>query len=121
MKTLVFVIASLFNVVTPNANESVQAAQFPGGIEGLSNFVADQLVYPIEARKNAVEGTVKVAFEISPDGTVQNAEVVASLGSGCDEAALNVVNAMPDWEPATRNGEKVMTKAIIPITFQLAI
>ena len=42
-----------------------------------------------------------------------------SLGSGCDEEAVRVINSMPKWKPGKNSGKEVRTKMLVPITFWL--
>ncbi|MCB0597803.1 MAG: M56 family metallopeptidase, partial [Phaeodactylibacter sp.] len=68
--------------------------------EKLVEFMIGNLKYPEEAKKANAEGLVVVQFTVAKDGSVQDAKVTKSVGHGCDEAALAVVNAMPNWTPA---------------------
>jgi hypothetical protein len=39
------------------------------------------------------------------------------LGGGCGTAALDVVKAMPDWEPALHEGRNVSVRLHLPVQF----
>jgi protein TonB len=119
MKALIFVIAGIMNIASPTNNPVSAPAQYPGGTEELVDFLADHVEYPTEAREQAVEGIVKIRFEVTPDGQIQNARVVKSVGYGCDEAAMKAVHAMPNWTPAYQNGEAVNMKVTLPIQFKI--
>ena len=41
------------------------------------------------------------------------------IGGECDEEALRVVKAMPQWKPATFKGKPVRSKYVMPINFKL--
>jgi protein TonB len=56
---------------------------------------------------------------VSKEGDIQNAKVVRGIGSGCDEEALRVVNAMPKWSPGMHNGKFVPVTFTLPIKFVL--
>ena len=98
-----------------------QALEFPGGMDEMSAYLHREVVYPIAARENAIEGIVKVEFIVMPDGRIVNARVVEGLGFGCDEEVLRVVNAMPVWSPGVKNNSKVATKVVMSIGFNLVI
>lgn len=121
------------NAFVANVNNDVQAvhndelpskkmshvAAFPGGMKSLVNYLQENLAYPMEARENAIEGKVKIVFEVTPSGQIQSASVLSGIGYGCDEEALRVVNTMPNWLPAQQAGYPVTTKVVLPITFNL--
>lgn len=93
--------------------------EFPGGMWELYKFMAENIHYPEQAKNDGVQGRVFVRFVIDADGTVKEAEVLRGIGSGCDEEALRVVNAMPKWKPGTVDGKPVRTQYNLPITFKL--
>lgn len=94
-------------------------AQYDCTQKKVVEFVTSKLKYPEEARKAKVEGRVIVQYTIAKDGSVENAQVVKGIGYGCDEAALAVVNAMPKWTPAMKDGEPVALQMTLPFTFSL--
>ena len=67
---------------------------YPGGRTALRKFISENLKYPEEALKNAIEGTVSVKYTVDYKGKVIEAHVVSSLGHGCDEEALRVVKLL---------------------------
>ena len=82
--------------------------------------VIDQLVYPIEARKNAIEGKVTVRFVVDEDGKIIKSTVVQA----CDpvlEAAMTKVVDQFEFTPATLNGLATAGKVTVPFRFKLEI
>jgi len=94
-------------------------AIFPGGEKALVKYVLNNIHYPKAAKDNQITGVVKVKFTIDENGKVQNAKVVKSLGSGCDEEALRIVESMPSWQAAKLNGKNVASKLVLPIKYEL--
>lgn len=92
---------------------------FPGGMPALSAYMTEHLRYPAEAKNLRHEGLVLMQFVVEKDGFVSNAEVIRSIGYGCDEEALRVVNAMPAWKPGMRGGKPVRVRYSLPIRFKL--
>jgi TonB family protein len=93
---------------------------FKGGMSAFDLFIINNLKYPIEARKNNVQGKVVVGFVIEKDGSVTETRVIKGIGSGCDEEALRVINESPKWIPGLLLGGKpVRVSYTIPIIFQL--
>ena len=91
--------------------------EFPGGIEALHKFLAENLRYP--SWHPDVVGNVYVTFIVERDGTITNARVLRDLCDGCGEEALRVVNAMPKWIPGKQRGKPVRVRFNLPINFSL--
>src|SRR5690349_9634162 len=74
--------------------------------------------YTEEARAAKIEGNVLLAVELDEEGHFQSIKVTRSLGHGLDETA---VEGVKQWrfEPATRNGHPVSSKAAIEVNFRL--
>ncbi|MFT5168991.1 MAG: TonB family protein [Saprospiraceae bacterium] len=75
--------------------------------------------YPAEARKSGTEGTIVVSFIIEKDGSISNPDILRSIGNGCDEEVLRVVNSMPSFIPGKQRGENVRVKFNLPVKFKL--
>ncbi len=101
------------------AQESVPENRRKCSDKALVQFIARQLEYPEEARANQVEGTVYVNFVVDETGQVQSPTLLMDIGSGCGDAALAVVKAMPTWEPGHQQGQAVKVKLNLPIQFSL--
>lgn len=82
-------------------------------------FVAKNIKYPKEARQQGVEGQVIVQFQISESGKVHSPKIVKDIGSGCDEEVLRIVNQMPSWTPAKKDGKPVASEFVLPVQFLL--
>lgn len=89
----------------------------PEPIGGM-NTIYKKLIYPEEAKKNKIEGTVKVLAFIEKDGEVSSAKVVEGIGYGCDEnARLSVYYTR--FKPGLQKGKRVKVQMVIPIEFKL--
>lgn len=93
--------------------------EFNGGHEKLVDYLSDNLVYPEDARRQGIEGTVYVRFTIQKDGSVADAELLKGIDRKCDAEALRVVKSSPPWEPGTQNGKIVKVQMVLPIKFKL--
>ncbi len=93
--------------------------EFEGGMEALYKYMAENIHYPEKAKADGVQGRVMVKFIIEADGSVSNAEVVRGVSPECDAEALRVINAMPSWKPATKDGQNVRVHYVVPIYFRL--
>lgn len=94
-------------------------AGYPGGFEAMADYIAKSVVYPEKAKEDGVQGKVFVQFIVEKDGSVGEATVLRGISTECDEMALQVVKAMPNWKPATFKGKPVRSKFVLPINFVL--
>jgi protein TonB len=93
--------------------------EFPGGMDKLTDFLQNKLQYPQMAYNLHVEGAVLVTFVIGKDGEVTDIAIRKSLGYGCDEEAMRVIEAMPKWTPGKVKGVNVAVRYTLPIRFIL--
>ena len=95
------------------------APVFPGGMEKLFQYLANNIEYPQVAKEKGIEGRVFVNFIVDNDGSIDSVKVLRGIGSGCDEEAVRVVSAMPKWKPGMQRGKPVRVSYNIPIKFAL--
>jgi periplasmic protein TonB len=100
-------------------NWAEEMPKFPGGDTELRKFFTQQLVYPEIAKRAEVEGKVILSFIVDKSGNIIDVEVAKSIGAGCDEEAMRVLNIMPRWIPGKQNGNPVLTRINIPVVFKL--
>lgn len=92
--------------------------EFPGGVNELVNFVAQNLRYPNEAQRKGIQGKVFVGFVVEKDGSVGNVRVVNGVDFDLDAEAVRVVRLLPNWRPGKIKGEAVRVSYTIPINFR---
>ena len=92
---------------------------FPGGMDKMMLFIAQNTKYPQNAKDNGIQGKVFVEFIIDQKGKVTNVKLKRSVDKELDAEAIRVVSLMPDWNPGEKDGKKVKTSFIIPINFKL--
>ena len=95
-----------------------QNPEFIGGQLELYKWLARNIKYPLEAKKNKIEGRVFVKFVIEERGEIGDVKVMQGIGYGCDEEAARVVKNMPKWKPAMQNGKPVAIYYNMPIVFK---
>lgn len=94
--------------------------EFPGGTEGLISYLQSNVIYPLDAVKEKIEGRVIVLFTVESDGALKNIQVETPVSPLLDEEAVRVVKSMPKWIPAlTTEGKTARVKFGIPIVFKL--
>jgi TonB family protein len=74
--------------------------------------------YTKQARKNGVQGTIRLSLLVGTDGATKGVKVVNALPDGLTEKAVRAVDELR-FEPAKRNGEPVELWTYIEIEFNL--
>jgi len=98
-------------------NQAVVETTFGNG--GAPAFVKREIpAYPLLARRFGKEGKVILKLIIDKNGTLQNIEVMEPSGFGFTEAAIEAVKKS-SFSPGYRNGEKITSKAILSVRFNL--
>lgn len=93
--------------------------EYPGGYDQLTAYLSQNLQYPQVARDNGIQGRVYVSFIVERDGSVSDVKVTRSLEQSCDEEAIRVVKAMPQWKPGKQGGQAVRVSYMLPVVFRL--
>ena len=92
---------------------------FPGGTQALLNTIAQKLKYPPKAIDDQIEGRVVLQFVVDKQGKVTDIQVLQGITPELNQAAIDVVRALPDWNPGMQDGEPVNVKYTLPIVFKL--
>lgn len=93
--------------------------EFPGGMEALYKYLAQNMKYPQLARDNGITGKVYVTFVVEKDGSIANPKVLRDIGGGCGQEAIRVVKSMPKWTPGKQRGKPVRVQFNLPVNFSL--
>lgn len=91
----------------------------PGGMEGFTKYMIENLNYPASAKEAKIEGMVMVRFVVKSDGSVDAVEVLRGIGGGCDEEAVRVVKNSGKWTPGKKEGKAVAAQMTLPVQFKL--
>ena len=92
--------------------------EFKGGYKSLSKYIADNLVYPADAKRRSVDGQVEVEFTVEKSGDLSYIGVVKGLDDAVDEEIVRLFKTMPRWNPATKNGKPVRYKLRMPLNIR---
>ena len=98
--------------------EEMPSFQGKGG-EGFREYLAKNIVYPEDAKKNGITGKVYVQFTVNTKGEVVDVKVVRSVSTSLDKEAVRVVESSPLWEPGKQKGKPVDVQFTFPIDFKL--
>ena len=94
--------------------------KFQGGDEStFTKWVASQLIYPEQSKKDSIQGRIIVQFSVSEKGKVENVKIVRGVNDLLDKEAYRVVSLSPDWEPGIQDGKAVKVRYTFPVIFKL--
>lgn len=89
------------------------------GLMSYRTYLKKNLVYPLAARQNNIQGNVRVEFSVKADGQMADLVIKKGLGYGCDQEAMRLIKEGPAWKPAIANGKKVERKITVFVPFKL--
>lgn len=95
----------------------VAVEQQPQPIGGL-RAIQKRIVYPEIAKRAGVQGRVFVKAYVDENGNVVKVELLKGIGAGCDEAAMEAVQATK-FTPGKQRGKPVKVQVSIPVVFKL--
>ena len=84
----------------------------------MGRYIATNLQFPPEAKEREVQGTVRLSFVVETDGSVSNIVIVNSVGGGCDNEAVRLIQNTI-WIPAEKNNMYVRSTNMQDITFSI--
>jgi periplasmic protein TonB len=97
--------------------EVEEMPQFPGGLAGLQDYIAKNTIYPIEAMRKKISGTVVVRFCIEADGSVSRIGISNAISPVLDSVSVKAIRKMPRWRPGKQHGKYIKVWYTIPINF----
>lgn len=99
---------------------SEQLPEFIGGQKAMFQYISDNVIYPMSARQNGIQGRAVCQFVVNKSGDLVDFVVVKSSGdSSLDQEAVRVLSSMPKWTPGRSNGKIVRVKYTVPVTFKI--
>lgn len=97
--------------------EEVAKPYFADG-GNIGKYIASNLKFPAEAKEREIQGTVRLSFVVEKDGSVSNIVIVNSVGGGCDNEAVRLMQET-HWIPAEKGGKYVRSRNMQDITFSI--
>jgi protein TonB len=96
-----------------------KAAEYTGGLKGLTDFIGNTMYYPQKAIKKNIQGKVVLKFVVEIDGTVSNISILKDPNELLSKEAIRVLKLTEHWIPAEKCGTSVRSYYRLPITFRL--
>ena len=84
----------------------------------IGGYLRNELKYPEQAKQFEIQGTVKMNFIIETDGRASNIVIENSVGGGCDNEAIRLLQDLM-WTPGIKNDSLVRTRTSQEITFKI--
>ena len=84
----------------------------------IGTYIAHNLKFPPEAKEREIQGTVRLSFVVETDGSVSNIVIINSVGGGCDNEAVRLIQET-HWLPAEKDGKYVRSLNMQDITFNI--
>lgn len=89
------------------------------GADEFGKWVANNIVYPENAKAAGKEGRVTLKFKVDRDGIIKNVKVVKGVDPELDAEAVRVVSSAPAWTPGMQNGEPVAVNYVFPVVYKI--
>ena len=117
-KTMLMMVLSLMSIslIANEGKDKEKAAAKPV----ITNYteVLSQIKYPIESRRQAVEGLVEVQFFVDRQGNMKRYKILNSPCSNLTTAVEDVLHELT-FQAAYVDGKSVSSKITIPVDFKL--
>ena len=84
----------------------------------MAAYLRTNLQFPDQAKQFEIQGTVKLNFIVETDGRASNIIVENSVGGGCDNEAIRLIQNLV-WTPGVKNDSLVRTRMTQDITFRI--
>ena len=91
---------------------------FPRGLHEWSRYVSQAITQHIDELSDADYGTVLLRFVVDTSGNISELRPLTMKYSTLAKIAFNAIDSGPKWTPAERNGKKVKSIRIQPVTVQ---
>ena len=96
-----------------------QLPSFPGGESAMYEWLGKNIVYPVIAIENRIQGRVTLQFVVEKNGEIGDIKVLRGVDASIDKEALRVVKSMPKWIPGRQGGTPVRVRYTLPVQFKL--
>lgn len=92
---------------------------FPGGPERLQAILAQNLVYPKNAKRDGIEGLVLVGFTIDTTGAVSGIHILRGIRKDIDQEAMRLAALLTGWQPGRLDGKPVPILYTLQVRFSM--
>lgn len=96
----------------------VHLPEYPGGNEAFGKYIRENLIYPPDAIKQKIQGTVYLSAEVDDNGEIKQIKVDKGIGFGCDEEAIRLIANIKHGSVKNR-GVRLKTSKRFTVVFKL--
>lgn len=111
-----FLFFFLFLVVSGFAQEE-KLDKYPEPIGGIEEMIKN-VVYPVAAKDQGIQGKVFVKAIIDENGNVTETSILKGVNADCDKAAMDAIKKTK-FTPGIKDNKPVKAEVTIPIMFKL--
>ncbi|MBE6318768.1 MAG: TonB family protein [Bacteroidales bacterium] len=97
-----------------------RSPQFPGGDVAFVKWIDSHLIYPTDAKKESIQGSVVVQFVVESDGSIGQVRVSKGCHPSLDKEAIRVIKSLPKFLPAVVNGSPMRCWYRTTVNFKLS-
>ena len=113
-------IDTLFNNVIKEGNiDNYEKAQYGENENAIFQYLVSKLRYPNEAKEAGISGTVYLQFIIKADGSIKMISVVRGAHTFLDYESWELIENMPKWNPAKKDGQPIDSYYNLPLKYVL--
>ncbi|MCG8574452.1 MAG: energy transducer TonB [Flavobacteriales bacterium] len=118
MKFIIVLLSSIILSGFAFAQTSSEAS-FPGGETALYMRIHEGFKTPVEAIKKGEYGQVIIQFTVNEDGSISKAKILEGVSKSLDNEALRVIQSLPNWKAATKDGSPI--SSIVKIAIECGV
>jgi TonB family protein len=90
-----------------------------GRYGGIQKYIVDSLIYPKEALKRGIQGTVGLEFTVTKDGKAGKFKVLETPDPLLSDEVIRLISSVPAWYPAIEHNQVVDYTMRIFVPFNL--
>ncbi len=90
--------------------DTVMEVEPQDGWSNYDTYLSNNLAPTDELLKSNIHGEVEVSFDVQSNGMTKNVNIIKSLCPACDEEALRIIKAGPQWKVKKGKKEKGKVK-----------
>jgi protein TonB len=88
--------------------------------ERIYRYLKNGFVYPEEALRKSIEGSVVVSFVVERDGSITDVKALNDIGGGCAKEAVRLIKSLPKFQPGLNaKGDAIRVHYTQPVRFSL--
>lgn len=96
-----------------------RSPEYPGGNNALQNYIDRSILYPPQARREDLMGTVYLRYVVKADGSIGEVEITRGAAPSLDAEAIRVIKSIRGFNPGYKDGKAVSTYQSAKVRFML--